>query len=283
MTSPSARMVGLNRILVRSFAVIGCTLLASAIWATSAQAQDTPPQPQYAAEPQWKVGPGILLAQAEAGGDDSYDPFADYSEFEESQDEEEDINFFRNGRLLTIGFIGGYRGWTDKLSSLYTGNPAFGLFISYFFDLRFALQFGYLTSDHTITIAGPSVVTPAQGNVSLSDLSFNLKYYFNTQNVTRGLADMNPYLIGGFSQIYRTQTVSGYSEFAKDSAFAANFGAGLEIPMMRNKMYFGGQLMYQLIAFADESKVINDPQDVPTGLQPRGDAFLALAVLGVNF
>jgi Outer membrane protein beta-barrel domain len=231
----------------------------------------------------WKVGPGVLLAQAEGGGDDSYDPFADYSEFEESQDEEEDINFFRNGRLLTVGFIGGYRGWTGKLGSLYTGNPAFGLFMSYFFDLRFALQFAYLTSDHTITINDPNFQA-AQGNVSLSDISFNLKYYFNTQNVTRGLADLNPYVIGGFSQIYRTQTVSGYPEFAKDSAFAVNMGVGLEIPMMRNKMYFGGQLMYQYIAFADENKFIEAPNGGgTTSLQPSGDAYMALAILGVNF
>ena len=55
---------------------------------------------------------GQLLAQNDA--DDSYDPFADYSEFEQSSDEEEDINFFRNGRLFTLGFIGGYRGWTGE-------------------------------------------------------------------------------------------------------------------------------------------------------------------------
>ena len=25
-----------------------------------------------------------------------------------------------------------------------------------------------------------------------------MKYYFNTQNVTKGLADLNPYILGGF-------------------------------------------------------------------------------------
>lgn len=230
----------------------------------------------------WKALPGTLIAQSE-GGDDAYDPFADYSEFEESADEEEDLNFFRNGRLLTIGFLGGFRGWTDRLNKLYTGNPTFGLYISYFFDLRFALQFGYLTSDHTITLAGPSVQVPGQGNVNISDISFNLKYYLNTQNVTRGLADMNPYFIGGFSQIYRTTTVSGFQDFGKDSAFAANFGGGIEVPMLRNKMYFGGQLTYQLVNFPDENKTMQDSGGNQTSVQPRGDSFLALGILGVNF
>jgi hypothetical protein len=159
-----------------------------------------------------------LVAQAD--GDDAYDPFADYSEFEESAEEEEDLNFFRNGRLFTMGFIGGYRGFTQTLGQIYSGSPAFGLYLCYFFDLRFAMQFGFMTIEHTISVpARVSLGTlPIAGNVSVTDLTFLLKYYFNTQNVTRGLADLNPYLVGGFSQIYRTSTVSGNANFAKDSA-----------------------------------------------------------------
>ena len=227
-----------------------------------------------------QVPPGILLAQAE--GDDAYDPFADYSEFEESMDEEEDINFFRNGRMLTLGFIGGYRGFTQTLGQIYGGNAAFGLFLSYFFDLRFAMQIGYLTSDHTVIVKG-SGFTPIQGTVSLSDLTFLLKYYFNTQNVTRGLAELNPYIVGGFSQIYRTATYSTSPDSAKDSAFGFNIGAGLEIPMMRNKMFFGLQGNYQLIAFSDKGRIIEDANGIKTGISPAGDAFLVLGVLGINF
>jgi hypothetical protein len=234
-----------------------------------------------ASEPDFKLTarPGLLLAQNE--GDDAYDPFADYSEFEETMDEEEDINFFRNGRLLTIGFIGGYRGWTENLGKIQTGSPGFGLFMTYFFDLRFALQFGYLTSDHTLVVRGPN--KNVTGTVSISDLSFSLKYYFNTQNVTRGLADLNPFLLGGFSQVYRTTTVSGSTNFGKDSAFAFNVGAGFEVPMMRNRMFFGAQAVYQLINFPNEGQVIYDADGISTGVNPSGDSFLVLGVLGVNF
>lgn len=225
--------------------------------------------------------PGLLIAQAD--GDDTYDPFSDYSEFEESVEEEEDINFFRNGRLLTLGFIGGYRGFTQNLGAIYSGSPGFGLFLSYFFDLRFAMQVGFMTSDHTLVVKGATGTLPIQGNVSVSDVSFLLKYYFNTQNVTRGLADLNPYVVAGFSQIYRTVNLTGIDESAKDSAFGFNIGAGLEIPMMRNKMYFGLQGNYQIVNFADEGKVISDSNDQRTGVQPNGDSFLVIGVLGVNF
>ena len=221
----------------------------------------------------------ILIAQAEV--DESYDPFADYSEFDQSADEEEDVNFFRNGRLFTLGFLAGYRGFTEKLAQIYTGGPTFGLYLSYFFDLRFALQMGFLTGDHPLRVVGPSEVI--SGNVSITDIAFNLKYYFNTQNVTRGLADLNPYLIGGFSQIYRTTTVAGNADFSKDQAFAFNAGAGIEIPMLRNKMYFGLQANYQLVNFADENKVLLQSDGTKTGVNPRGDSYLILGILGVNF
>lgn len=222
--------------------------------------------------------PGLLVAQT----DDAYDPFADYSEFEESVDEEEDLNFFRNGRMLTMGFIGGMRGWTQSLGQVYSSNITFGLFLCYFFDLRFALQFGFLTSDHTLNVAGAGF-SPIRGNVSISDLTFNLKHYFNTQNVTRGLANLNPYIVGGFSQVYRTITVSGNDNFAKDSSFGFNIGAGIEVPMMRNKMFFGFQGIFQYLMFTDENKVMLDKNDVETGISPNGDSFTGLFILGVNF
>lgn len=222
---------------------------------------------------------GKLLAQIDA--DDTYDPFADYSEFEESAEEEEDINFFRNGRLFTLGLTAGYRGFTQVLGQVYGSGATFGVFLSYFFDLRFALQIGFITGDYPFTAQGPTEAI--RGNVGLSDVSFNLKYYFNTQNVTRGLADLNPYLIGGFSQVFRTVTVRGNDNFSKDSAFAVNLGTGLEIPMLRNKMYFGVQGMYQLVNFADENQVIRQSDNQATNITPKGDSYIFLGILGINF
>ena len=46
-----------------------------------------------------------LLAQTDP--EEAYDPFTDYSEFDEASDEEADINFFRNGRFFTVGLAMG--------------------------------------------------------------------------------------------------------------------------------------------------------------------------------
>lgn len=219
--------------------------------------------------------PGVFLAQLE--GADAYDPFADYSEFEESAEEEADINFFRNGRFFTLGFIGGYRGFTETLGSIYEAGPSFGLFLCYFFDLRFALQLQFLTGDHKF------VVYDAHGNVSLTNIGLNLKYYINTQNVTRGIAQFNPYLVGGFTQVYRTATADGVDAFSKEGALGFDMGGGIEIPLMRNKMYIGLQGTYQLVTFKDEHSEIVLNDGTKTGVFPTGDVFYLLAILGVNF
>ena len=221
-----------------------------------------------------------LFAQYE--GDDSYDPFADYSEFEENQEQEADINFFRNGRFFTLGVIAGYRGWTDNLKSLYSGGATYGLFLSYFFDLRFALQLSFLTGDHSMSFTSPQG-TKVSGNIGLTSISVYLKYYFNTQNVTKGLADLNPYLAGGFSQVYRTSTVDGQDAFGKDSATGFDLGFGMEFPMMRNKMYLGWQATYQLVTFRGENTEIRLADGERTGIYPTGDTYTFVGILGTNF
>jgi hypothetical protein len=213
--------------------------------------------------------------------DDSYDPFADYSEFEESAEEEADINFFRNGRFFTLGFIGGYRDFTETMGQVQKPAIAYGLFLSYFFDLRFALQIGFLTGDHEMSFNAPG--GSIRGNVAMTNISLNMKYYLNTQNVTRGLAKMNPYLLGGFSQVYRTTTVVGEPAFGKEGAMGFDLGAGIELPMMRS-MYFGGQLAFQLVSFQDEnSEILLNGGTTATGIYNKGDVLTALFILGINF
>lgn len=225
-----------------------------------------------------------LIAQSDE--DDSFDPFADYSEFDDASDEEADINFFRHGRFLTLGFTMGMRGFTEGLSSAYSSAPTFGLFLSFFFDMRMALQFGFLTGDHAFSISQSSSGRTLSGNVSTTWINVDLKYYFNTQNVTRGLADLNPYIIGGFGKVDRTVSLSGSGESpGADSTTGLNIGAGLEVPIMRKKGYFGIQAAYRYITFPDEngpfimSSAANDFADQGA----NGDSMDFLAILGLNY
>lgn len=222
---------------------------------------------------------GIRLAQAD--GDDSYDPFADYSEFDQASDEEADIHFFKNGRFFTLGFAMGARSFTDNLANLYSSGATYGLYMAYFFDLSTAFQFGFTTGDYAFELNTPA--EKLTGNVALTFMSLSLKFYLNTQNVTRGLADLNPYLIGGLSQVYRTYTFPEIDGFGRDSTIGLDGGAGLEIPLMRRKAYFGIQGTYHYVNFKDENSAIVLPSGTQTTAYPRGDTFDVLGILGLNF
>jgi hypothetical protein len=223
-----------------------------------------------------------LLAQTDP--DEAYDPFTDYSEFDEESDEEADINFFRNGRFFTIGMLVGYRSFTGNMGKVYSSSTSYGLYLSYFFDLRFAFSLGFKSGDSAVsfnTMSSGSVINYT-GNVSITTMNFDLKYYLNTQNVTRGLADLNPYILGGFAQYYRTYTITNLDGYSRDSTMGIELGAGIEIPLMRKKAFLGLQTTYHYVNFNDENKsYLNGQEKLQHTI--NGDMYDMLVILGLNF
>lgn len=223
-----------------------------------------------------------LIAQTDP--DESFDPFSDYSEFDEASDEEADINFFRNGRFLTIGVSGGMRMFTGNMADIYGQSANYGLAMSYFFDLRSALSLNFMTGDHAVKF-GTKNGSTYTGNVSISSLSFDYKHYFNTQNITRGLADLNPYALVGFGQFYRTYSIDGLEGSARDSTMGVNLGAGLEIPLMRRKAFLGIQATYHSVNFSDENKefITGTGGSEQLSKTISGDFYDLLLTIGMNF
>ncbi|MFZ4403225.1 MAG: hypothetical protein ACOYOK_03915 [Pseudobdellovibrionaceae bacterium] len=258
--------------------VILISLSCGAIWPASSWAQDFAPS---SLQPQKPSEGSLLLAQSDP--DEAYDPFTDYSEFDENSDEEADINFFKNGRFFTVGLVMGYRGFTENFAKTYKSAPTFGLFISYFFDLRLALSMGLQTGDHAVSFKSTSPYnTDYTGNVSITSFNFDLKYYLSTQNITRGLADLNPYIIGGLGQFSRTYTISGLDGYSRDSTMGINLGTGIEIPLMRKKAYLGLQGTYHYVNFADENKqFVQGSERLERTI--NGDIYDFLVILGMNF
>jgi hypothetical protein len=218
-------------------------------------------------------------------GDSTFDPFSDYSEFEEGSEEEADINFFHNGRFFSIGLLGGYESFTDTLGEIYAPSFQFGLFLEYFFDLKLAMQIAYITATHSETIDSGSTI-PFTGSVGINHFEFDLKYYLNTQNVTRGLAALNPYLLIGASTYTRKTNINGAGAEVDDSAFGAQAGGGIEIPLMHNSAFFGIQATYNYIAFPGEGSpitVTSGGNTTSLGLTPNGNALSLMGILGMSF
>lgn len=219
-------------------------------------------------------------AFAQTDPEEAYDPFSDYSEFDEASDEEADINFFRNGRLLTVGLAVGPQMFTDGMAKAYGDGPVMGVYLSYFFDMRLAMSLGLMTSDHSAKLKATSQTYT--GTVSFSEVNFHLKYYFNTQNIQKGLADLSPYMVGGFSQITRTYSIVELLTKSSETLTSTDIGLGIEIPLLRRKAYLGIQALYHFASFSDENKAAINSTD-PLINKINGDFINTQFILGMNF
>lgn len=229
--------------------------------------------------------------------DEGFDPFSDYNESEQSAEEEADINFFKNGRFLTLGLMLGYRGFTDGFSQGYAPALSWGFQFSYFFDLQLATSLSYSTSDSGVDFFSyndanfTSVSEHYTGNVNIQTFDLNVKYYFNTENVTRGLAELNPYVLGGVGQFTRTYNLSKELPLTPDRPIGFKVGAGIEIPLMRHRAYLGLQALYHYVQFPDENndriEEIKpgkaDPVLSPVRPRLNGDIYEITTTIGVNF
>lgn len=74
-----------------------------------------------------------LIAQNDEEPESTYDPFVDYSEFENTAEEQKSINFFQTGRFLSIGAQGGIQLFTQNMALLYEAGPVYGGYLNYFF------------------------------------------------------------------------------------------------------------------------------------------------------
>jgi len=228
--------------------------------------------------------PGKALAQSD--GLDSYDPFADYSEFEENSQEEADIHFFRNGRFFNVGFLAGPQFFTSSYGTFI--DPNFftpGLFAVYFFNLRMAAQVEYNFGNHRLEIPANPNNPSAEilGTVGHSTFALHFKLFLNTQNITRGLAKLNPYLMVGLAQVFRTFRFSHTTGVNKDNSTAADIGGGIEIPILKNQMYLGFQGFFRLTNFPGAESIVPDPLGNPTGVSLKGNEINTQVILGINF
>ena len=128
------------------------------------------------------------LAQNELSS--AFDPFIDYGEFQDNVTEEESINFFRNGRSLTLSLRGGYEAITLNMRQIYGDAPLMGGSISFFLDLHFAFQVsGVFPAGHYNSLLNTTA--------RFAHYGIDLKYYFNRQYLTKEVDFINPYFTFG--------------------------------------------------------------------------------------
>jgi len=238
------------------------------------------------------------LAQATTTDvDESFDPFADYSEFEQQSEEESDIYFMRNGRYLTLAFITGYRGFINGgFTQAYRGNIDYGVEFTYFFDMQIAASLAYTTGDHAVSFQSftdPNFTVVSQdytGNVNIQMIDFHIKYYLSSDNFSKDLANLNPYMLIGPGYYVRTYSLNQNLGSTPDKVFGFKAAAGIEIPLLKRRAYLGLQGTYRYVQFPDENNGFIDESSnalVPLlrPIKPRldGDIYELNVILGMNF
>jgi hypothetical protein len=229
---------------------------------------------------------GTRFPAQEANGDgeeDAFDPFADFSEFESNPDEQEDLNFFRNARMLTLGFQGGMINYTNEMAHKFQSSFRYGVFISYFFDLNFAVQLHWNTTNSPASFR--TFDSNLTGNASLSSIGFAIKYFLNTQNVSKGLADLNPYFMMGVSNYNQKINFSTIGGSLNDTGSGFSGGMGIEVPMLRKKLFWGAQLSYDFVGLKNENVdfIYNTGAGDRNYGSSRGDFWNLMGSIGLNF
>ncbi len=208
------------------------------------------------------AGPAPIFAaeeQPQAGSQELANPFSDFVPFEDEYDIDEDERFMYFGRFFGVSLGTGLHRFGGNIGKVYnTALPVMDFRLIYFFDFRLAGQIGISTSSHAFsaTATGPT-------EVSLLRLNGDLKYYFNTQNMSAAITSSNPYVILGISQTFRGQAFADTDEVAKDRAFAASAGFGTEFAIKPRKISLGVEGRVHQIYFKDRNDTTLAEDGIP--------------------
>jgi hypothetical protein len=190
---------------------------------------------------------------------DYQNPFSDYVPFEDEYDIDEDERFMYFGRFFAVGLGSGMHVFSGNIGKLYnTALPVLDFRLLYFFDFRLAGQVGMNSANHAFT-AEPSGYV----EVNLFRLNLDLKYYLDTKSYGAALTTMNPYLIAGYSQVYRTQVFQTANSVQKDNNSALSGGLGFEFALKPRKSSIGVEGRYHQIFFKDRYDQLYLPSGLP--------------------
>lgn len=232
--------------------------------------------------------PQLWVAAAEGSSPPSnpsmYDPFADYAEFENTESEREDVHFFQHGRLLTLGFKGGWRIFTQNMAQLYRQGPMYGGYLNYFFNIEFALQFEVVLSNHNVVVntdAGGGF----RGGADFISMGVDFKYFVNRRLFSERFSWFQPFFaLGAYRSISAMQAqLTNQPGSYSDKGFGVHAGVGIEFLVVRG-IHFGLQYSFHYVELEKESLPLSpDGGGTQSSFQPYGDWMNINALLGINF
>jgi hypothetical protein len=141
------------------------------------------------------------------------------------------------GRLFGLSLGVGFEGATGNRGALWqSGFPATDLKVHYWFDFNVAIDLQYFTAPHFYETVRP---INDRVDVTMARLGIDVKYYFDTKNLSAAISFANPYVLFGAGSFSKTETslIQG-GEPANESTLGISGGFGLEFAIRPRKTYF---------------------------------------------
>ena len=211
----------------------------------------------------------------------TYNPVVDYLDFQQSEsEEEENLNFFKDGRLLSVMFFPAFRYFFPEKA--YAPFLNFGASLNHFVNLSTSIQFSLVMGTHNVIHGGQTL-----GQSSFRTIYTDLKYYWNRDRLIKSIAYFNPFIFVGvlFSQ-RGTVTYNTEGNRITHSALGVGGRSGLGIEIhISQKFFIGTQLGYEFTPFKNTTGGTDANLFVSSGQQiylPMS-SLLGIIFLGANF
>jgi hypothetical protein len=180
--------------------------------------------------------------------DFSSTPFTEYGEFSETEDEEADAKFFAHGRFFGASLGLGFEGVTGNRGVVYDGGfPVVDLKLHYWFDFNFALDMNLFFASHFYEGGDAAGTT----EVNIIHAGLDVKYYFDTKNLSAPLTFASPYLMLGFGSYTQAESNLEEGSNSTDTGLGLAVGAGLEFVISPKKAYLALEGRYHMVNFSD--------------------------------
>ncbi len=183
--------------------------------------------------------------------DFSNTPFTEYGAFNEDADEEADTRFFQTGRFFGVSLGLGFDFVDGGRGQLYQGGfPVVDFKVHYWFDFNLALDLGFNTATHYFETTEK---LGTHWDVNLFRIGVDLKYYFDTKDLSAPISFANPYVLAGGGQMSKSQHSESINVTENENAFCFTLGAGLEFAIKPKKAYFEIEGKANFVNFKDTS------------------------------
>lgn len=182
-------------------------------------------------------------------------PYSEYGEFDSGEDEDDNERFFQYGRFFGIGLGTGLTTATGNAGRLYQGNtPMVAFRLACWLDFHWAIQMDVQNSKHNYDVL-PDGLT----DVNLFRTLLQIKYYFDTRDLSAPITFIGPHIIAGGGFYQRSDNIGAGNANAAtgstvdtENAFGLNAGAGLELTLKPKKVYLQIEGLAHMIQFRDQ-------------------------------